>query len=320
MRHPKRFLQDFADEELEPRKRSAVAEHVSRCSGCATVVEGHRRFRFALARSDAPEPPTDLSHRILGRMVGHHSLAPAAGASAVERSHRTEKVAPVSRWISLAAAGGTVAVAGAVLAGAYVVGADSSSAPVAEADAASALRTGWESVAPETPADLDARQLNRLREGGWFCPELEAMGFELRSAEGITVSGRPTIELVLGNGTDTITVYEQRSVDLSRTVDTPPVNAVTGNPVTEDGFEHIGGAERDMWVQPGEPWQVVLDSSSVTYTVVSNMAASAMPQTLNQLIATEHAQLVPLTSDLDNSMMTRILRGLTVLADPGHTQ
>ncbi|WP_253904352.1 hypothetical protein [Arthrobacter sp. Br18] len=248
-----------------------------------------------------------------------YSLPAGASASGVRR-RRLRKAVPASRWASLAAAGGTVVVAGAVLTGAYIVGAENGSTPVAGAGATSALRTGWESVAPETPAVLDAAQLDRLREGGWYCPVLEAMGFELRSAEGITVSGRPTLELVLGNGTDTITVYEQRRVDPVQEAAAPPVNALTGNPVTVDGFEHIGGTERDMWVQPGEPWQVVLDSSSVTYTVVSSMAAAAMPQTVNQLVATEHSQLVPSAPAPDNSTMTRILRGLGLLADPDRMQ
>lgn len=320
MRHPRKFLQDFADEELEPRKRAAVAEHLLRCSHCAALIDDHRRLRSVLARTDAPKPPEDLPDRILGRMSGSSSVPSAAGASATELRLGTRRALPTTRRIPLMAMGGAAAAAAAILAGAYVVGAEDGSTPVAGADAASALRAGWESVAPETPAVLDAGELDLLREDGWYCPELEAMGFALRSAEGITVGGRPTLELVLDNGTDTITVYEQRRLNSARDAGTPPVNAVTGNSVTVDGFEHIGGTERDMWVHPGEPWQVVLHSPSVTYTVVSSMAASAMPQALNQLVATEHAQLAPPPHGPDNSMMTRILRGLGVLADPGRAQ
>ncbi|MBG6216529.1 hypothetical protein IWX75_000973 [Arthrobacter sp. CAN_A6] len=320
MRHPKRFLQDFADEELEPRKRAAVAEHLLRCSHCARLIDEHRRLRVLLARTDAPELPVDLSGRIFDRTSSSSSGSSAAGASATELPRGARRTVPSARRTPLVAVGGLAAASAAILAGAYVVGVEGGGVPVAGADAASALRTGWESVAPETPAVLGAVQLDRLRENGWYCPELEAMGFALRSAEGRTVGGRPTLELVLSNGTDLITVYEQRRMDSAGDPDTPPVNAVTGNPVTVDGFEHIGGTERDMWVHPGEPWQVVLDSPSVTYTVVSTMAAAAMPQTLNQLVATEHAQLAPPPHGPDNSTMTRILRGLSVLADPGQAQ
>ena len=216
-------------------------------------------------------------------------------------------------------------VAAVLLTSAYVVGSETAPSPAEAASGTSALRAGWESVASETPTPLDTQQLDTLRAGGWYCPELESLGFTLRSAEGITVAGRPTLELVLENGGETITVYEQRKVDDVGPAGTaggaggvggPPVTAVTGEPVTASGFDHIGGTDRDVWVRSGEPWQVVLDSPSVTYTVVSTLPASDMPGTLSQLVTTEHAQLALAPQQAEDSMVERIIRGLSEMTHP----
>lgn len=214
------------------------------------------------------------------------------------------------------AAGGSAVVVTVLLSSAYVVGSQASPTPVEAASGTTALRAGWESVAPQTPALLDTEQLDILRAGGWYCPELESLGFTLTSAEGITVAGRPTLELVLENDGETVTVYEQRKVSESGAADGPPVDAVTGRTVTAAGFEHVGGTDRDVWVRSGTPWQVVLDSPSVTYTVVSTLPAAAMPGTLNQLVTTEHAQLSLAPQAEDDSMMSRIVRGLSMITDP----
>ena len=94
------------------------------------------------------------------------------------------------------------------------------------------------------------------------------------------------------------------------------MTAVTGEPVTTSGFDHIGGTDRDVWVRSGEPWQVVLDSPSVTYTVVSTLPASAMPGTLSQLVTTEHAQLALAPQPPEDSMVERIIRGLSTMTHP----
>ncbi len=265
-----------------------------------------------------PAPDPALQHRLLSR--GFAASPPSmerAGSSAafVREHHESTSGRSRSRGVVLAA-GGTVVVAGTLLAGAYVVGAGNGAVTADAATGVTALRAGWESVAPRTPAQLDTDQLETLREGGWYCPELESLGFTLRSAEGITVGGRPTLELVLENDGDTVTVYEQRKVTEASEAETAPVSAVTGDPVTAAGFELIGGTDRQVWVRSGEPWQVVLDSPSVTYTVVSTLPAAAMPQTLSQLVTTEHAQLSLSPQVQHDSTMERIIRGLSMMTQP----
>ncbi|MHA7241140.1 anti-sigma factor family protein [Arthrobacter sp. TMS1-12-1] len=318
MFHPHRSLQDLVDGELSDRRRIAVERHVSRCSSCAAALSRIRALKSTLLGLDRPDPHPDLRRRLLSPGFGGSAAprAPHTGSSAAFVREHHERTGPQRRRPVLAAVGGSAVVAAAILASAYVVG--SEVPPVAEGTATgtTALRAGWESVAPRTPTVLDTDQLETLRAGGWYCPELEALGFTLRSAEGITVGGRPTLELVLENDGDTVTVYEQRKVggvSVDRHVPPAPVNAVTGNSVVSDGFEHIGGAARDVWVRPGAPWQAVLDSPSVTYTVVSDLPPASMPQTLSQLVTTEHTQLSLAPQGREDSTVDRILRGLSMI-------
>ncbi|MDQ0735607.1 anti-sigma factor family protein [Arthrobacter agilis] len=323
MLHPHRSLQDLVDGELSDRRRIAVERHVSRCASCTASVARLRSLKSALLGLRNPSPDPGFQQRLLSPHVGSGSTP----RSSAEREERTgssaafvrahhERTAPRRRHRTLVLAGGSAVAAASVLAAAYVVGSEAVPVTAEGARGATALRAGWDSVAPQTPTYLDTGQLETLREGGWYCPELESLGFTLQSAEGITVGGRPTLELVLENDGDTVTVYEQRKVGDAGGLDEPPLNAVTGSPVSSDGFEHIGGADRDIWVRSGEPWQVVLDSPTVTYTVVSDLPAAAMPQTLNQLVATEHAQLSLSPQGQDDSMMARIIRGLSRITHP----
>ncbi|WP_167398956.1 anti-sigma factor family protein [Arthrobacter pityocampae] len=330
MLHPRRSLQDLVDGELSDRRRIAVERHVSRCPSCAAALERVRGLKSTLLGLSRPHPHPDFQRRLLSSgskgSAGSAGTArtadfpdpwgPVGGSSAaVVRDHHGH--APRRRRPALALAGGAAAVAAAVLVSAYVVGAEAR--PVATAAVGTtALRSGWESVAPRTPTYLDTDQLETLRDGGWYCPELEALGFTLQSAEGITVDGRPTLELVLENDGATVTVYEQRKVGatVDRGAAPTPLNAVTGNSVAADGFEHIGGSVQDVWVRAGAPWQAVLDSPSVTYTVVSDLPPAAMPQTLSQLVTTEHAQLSPSMQGQGDSMVERIVRGLSMITHP----
>ena len=322
MLHPRRSLQDLVDGELSDRRRIAVERHVSRCSACAETVTRLRGLKSALLGLSNPSPDPALQRRLLSpgfesslKSSPHGHDVRSGSSAAFVRAHH-ERTSPRRRHRTLLVAGGSAVAATSVLAGAYVVGAEVPPEAVGSGTGTAALRSGWESVAPRTPTYLDAGQLETLRAGGWYCPDLESLGFTLSSAEGITVGGRPTLELVLENDGATVTVYEQRKVGGVRQAGTPPVNAVTGNIVTSDGFEHIGGADQDLWVRSGEPWQVVLDNPTVTYTVVSDLPAAAMPRTLSQLVTTEHAQLALTPQVQDDPMMERILRGLSRITHP----
>lgn len=318
MRHPRRSLQDLVDGELSDRRRMAVERHVARCAACSAAVERLHGFKSALLGLRSPSLDPDFQRRLLTPIPGRPADWGEArtGSSATLAREHHERTGHHRRHTLIAAASGSAVVATAILASAYAVGTEAHTVTADPATGTTALRAGWESVAPKTPTYLDTDQLETLRAGGWYCPELESLGFTLRSAEGITVAGRPTLELVLENDGDTVTVYEQRRVSEVRQADALPVNAVTGNAVTADGFDHIGGAGQDVWVRSGEPWQVVLSSPTVTYTVVSDLPAASMPQTLSQLVTAEHAQLALSPQVGDDTMIDRIIRGLSTITHP----
>lgn len=332
MFHPRRVLQDLVDGELSDRRRIAVERHVSRCTSCAETVSQLRNLKSTLLGLRLPVPYPALRSKLLaadfqrrepGAVAWGHAVGTPTSAGTSHGGARSV-ARPVSGTASgrgrrrplVAAAGGSAIVASLVLAGAYVVGSGSGPAPAEVAGGDLALRAGWDSVVPRTPTMLDTEQLQSLRAGGWYCPELESLGFTLTSAEGRTVAGRPTLELVLQNDGETVTVFEQRKVTGMGGPDGSPIDAVTGETVTTAGFDHVGGTNRDVWVRSGEPWQVVLDSPSVTYTVVSTLPAAAMPATLSQLVTTEHAQLSLAPRTDDYSMMDRIIRGLSLMTHP----
>lgn len=292
---------------------------MARCAPCARTVARLRALKSSLLGLRNPSLDPEFQRRLLtpdhATYVNRADHRPRA---ARHRPYPAPDRRPGSTRLPHAlplVVAGTATAAALVLTSAYVLGAPPQPATADGAGAGTGtVRAGWNSAVPQTPALLDEQQLDLLRAGGWHCPELASLGFVLRSAEGITVAGRPTLELVLENGSDTVTVYEQRRSGARGTA--APSNAVTGNTVTKDGFEQVGGTDRQVWVRSGDPWQVVLDSPSVTYTVVSDLPAAQMPRTLSRLVTTERAQLSFSQPEEADSVVDRILRGLTVLTSP----
>lgn len=323
MRHPKRHLADFVDGELPSGRRRAVENHLARCGACREIVQAHRGVRSRLQNSEIPRPDDDLVGRIMA--TAHHGPADAQVDLTDAFGHHREQPRRMSGFAArhrtpIAVTGGLAVVTLATLTGAYALGVESEDDIVADTGRNGALLAGWESVAPETPSLLDASELEELRGGGWYCPDLEMMGFTVSSAEAMTVAGRPALMMVLEDGANSVTIYEQRKLGTGRQPEaSPPVNAVTGNLVTEDGFERIGGMQRQLWVHPGHSWQVVLDSRSVTYTVISSLPAAEMPTAVNQLVLAEHSRLAP-TTQTAHDPLSRILRGLNKLAQPSSGQ
>lgn len=162
-----------------------------------------RRERQYLERlRDAPIPPAsdDLTARLLART----SELAAEPQPAAERPG----AAGAAVRVLAMTAGSTVAAAGVLAVGAFAAAGD----PVIRtgADTSAALAH----VSSQTPADgraLSAEQLSRLRTEGWACPELEAMGFHLESAQAVVIDGQPAVSLRLSDGSHYATVTEQHS-------------------------------------------------------------------------------------------------------------
>jgi hypothetical protein len=148
-------------------------------------------------------------------------------------------------------AGGTVAAAVVLAAGAFAVAGDPAQAGGAAAAATLAH------VSAQTPADgraLSAERLSGLRAEGWVCPELEAMGFHLESAKAMVVEGGPAVELKLSDGTHYATVTERHTAG-------PEAQPAAG-----------AGGER-LQVLASSPWSAMYRAPGRTFTYESNLPA-----------------------------------------------
>ncbi|WP_081746482.1 zf-HC2 domain-containing protein [Arthrobacter sp. H5] len=316
MRHPTRFLADFVDGELTGSRRTSVEDHLSRCGACRRAVEQEQLIRRRVRSSDIPDPAEDLCERILRRSGIGEQRSSAASWDVAHTEHQKPSGFATRHRNAMAVGGGLAVVTLATLTGAYALGSEVETGRGNGGQASSSLVAGWQSVAHDTPARLSSDQLTQLRQGGWYCPELGSMGFEVISADAITVGGSPALRLVLEDGSDSVTIYEHRKLEGANVSQAAPVNAVTGNTVTADGFERIGGMQREVWVHPGHSWQIVLDSESVTYTVVSSLPVADMPRAVNQLVLAEHSQLAQGHTVAPADPLSRILRGLSKLTQP----
>lgn len=299
MRHPTRDLRAFVDDELDTGRRAAVARHLDRCPSCRGEVAEERRLRSRLRAMAPPPPAPGLEDRI----------AVSAAAAA-----RRPPARPATARGALAVAAGLGLAGVVVIAGTYVVG--SNLGGVAEGQRAS-LAAGWE--AASTTEELDDASLDRLRDSGWTCPELESLGLELVSARAVQIAGEPAIELQLAGEDEQIIVYEQRpgAGGQARQAAPSAVNALTGRPAGEDGFvpdpDSVGA---QLWEHPDDPGVAVLASSSVTYTLESSLPVRSLPEAIDELALTESARLVPASAP-DTDLLDRIVRGLSDFTMPG---
>jgi hypothetical protein len=165
-------------------------------------------------------------------------------------------------------AGGTVAAAGVLAAGAYAAAGD----PVT--GTATATPAALSQVSSQTPADgraLTADQLTRLRSEGWACPELEAMGFHLESAKAVVIDGQPAVFLRLTDGAHYATVTEQHP---------PGPDAAVPSSATQEAATQ-GAAAQDAAAQPANPvqlggaspWSATYRAPGRTFTYVSDLPA-----------------------------------------------
>jgi anti-sigma factor RsiW len=226
------------------RRHQRTASHIQSCPECASAVRRERQYLERLR--DAPIPPAsdDLTARLLARTQG------LAAQPSETVPHRPAPRAAV-RVLALTA-GGTVAAAGVLAAGAFAVAGD----PL-PADAATAATLSQ--ISAQTPADgrtLSAERLSGLRSEGWVCPELEAMGFHLESAKAMVLEGRPAIELKLSDGTHYATVTERH-------------NPAAGTPDDADA----GQAGPPLQILTSSPWSATYRTQGRTFTYVSDLPA-----------------------------------------------
>lgn len=307
MRHPRRHIREFLDAELSERKRASVQAHLERCAPCRTLVEEERRLRIRLRSMSIPLPGDDLARRIVAGGAGPSGSLPA------------ERHRPRNRRRYAVAVGGVLTlVSGFVLAGAYVLGslADASISGPQQAH----LLAGWDQVASGPDRVLSPEQLQELRASGWSCPELSELGFRLEDASALQVAGNPAVALVLSRDEEKITLYEQRRAEGSTSQEV--LHAVSGRPVTEDGFTLQTGnpaTAPKVWQNPAKPGEAVLSTSNVTYTLFASGPDEMIDGAMHELSLTESARLLVPARDRDSGPVDRVMRGISLLAGAGRS-
>lgn len=305
MRHPRRHIREFLDDELPQRKRASVQAHLERCAPCRSLVEEERRLRIRLRSMSIPLPGEDLARRIV---AGGASL-PAAAEAKRPRTRARYAVA-VGSILTL--------VSGFVLAGAYVLGtlADEPFSAPQQAH----LLAGWNQVTQSQTGKLSSDQLQKLRDSGWSCPELSELGFTLEEATATHVAGQPAVALVLARNGEKITLYEQRPGEGE--TNTSVLHAVSERPVSEEGFTLQTGNSATsprVWRDPAKPGQAVLSTGNVTYTLAASASNEMVAGAVNELSLTESARLLVPSKDRDSGPVDRVMRGLSLLAGAGRS-
>ncbi|MEB7448341.1 zf-HC2 domain-containing protein [Arthrobacter koreensis] len=302
MRHPKRHLRAFLDEELPARRRAAVQTHLSRCAACRCAVEEERRLRSRLRALKVPAPREDLASRIVADSASRPQCAPGPGRG---------------RY-AVAIGGILTMVSGFVLAGAYILGSIADE-PLSAPQQAHLL-AGWNQLAEQRSGGLSAEDVQDLRNAGWSCPELDGLGFTLASARTLQVAGHPAVAMELTRNGETLTVYEQRP----REGDTNPevLHAVSGRPVAEEGFYAVtrtADTAPRVWKDETRPGEAVLSARNVTYTLRSSVPEETLSSVVGELSLSESARLLVPARDPDSGAVDRVLNGLALLSGAGRS-
>ncbi|WP_255482070.1 anti-sigma factor [Pseudarthrobacter sp. NBSH8] len=227
------------------RRHHRGAEHVQACAECAAALKRERQYIERLRDAAVPPASDDLTARLLAR-----TQLLAAAAEPAQRPYRPVKV------IALAA-GGTAAAAGILAVSAFALAGDST--PVAQA----AIKGSLVQHTAQLPADgreLDAPQLLALRSEGWVCPELEQLGFHVRSANAITLNGRPAVELRLSDGSHYATIVEQHPAD-------------AGQESGQDADLSTNESHEKLMVSNLAPWTATIKTTAGIFTVESDLPA-----------------------------------------------
>ncbi|WP_426763588.1 anti-sigma factor [Pseudarthrobacter sp. 1G09] len=223
-------------------RHARTSSHVASCPECALAMRRERQYLERLREAPIPPASNDLTARLLERT----SLLAAQPVPATPPATGSLTAARVLAM----AAGGTVAAAGVLGVGALAAAGEplpgNSVAPATLAQ-----------VSAHTPADgraLTADQLRSLRQEGWACPVLEAMGFRLESAKAVVRDGQPAVELRLSDGSHYATVTEQHA----------------GNTAA---VEAVGRQGSPVQVLGTSPWSATYTSGGRTFTFESNLPA-----------------------------------------------
>ena len=219
------------------RRHHRGSDHVQTCAECAAALKRERQYIERLRDAAVPPASEDLTARLLAR-----TQLLAAAAEPAPSQYRAAKVLAL-------AVGGTAAAAGILAVSAFALAGDS--LPLAQ----TAINGSLVQHTAQLPADgreLSAPQLLALRSEGWVCPEMESLGFHVRSANAITLNGRPAVEMHLSDGWHYATIVEQHPADAER---------------------NSGQSEGKLLVSNLAPWRATVETMAGMFTVESDLPA-----------------------------------------------
>lgn len=226
------------------RRHHRGADHVQTCAECAAALKRERQYIERLRDAAVPPASEDLTARLLVRT---QLLAAAAPAPSQYRAAR----------VLAFAAGGTAAAAGILAVSAFALAGDS--LPVAQ----TAINGSLVQHTAQLPADgreLSTPQLLALRSEGWVCPELESLGFHVRSANAITLNGRPAVEMHLSDGLHYATIVEQHPADAEQTPE-------------QNSGQNTGQNEGKLLVSNLAPWTATVETTAGIFSFESDLPA-----------------------------------------------
>ena len=308
MRHPKRLLREFLANEASPSQVAAVQAHLARCSSCRAEAARQRRSQSRLRAAEVPRPSPELQEYF------ERTAAPRAG-SAHGFAGEYERADGRRRRSAMVAAGAAAAV-GLVLSTAYLLG--GWSLGPALTTSAPSLAAGWSDVTGGEGRQLTAEQIDALRAHGWACPELQAEGMSLVTAQAVRVDGQPAVLMQLEGNGKSVTVYETRADG-----GTPElaVDGFSGHPVTDEGYvlkeEKRALGRPQIWLHPQHPQQAVVSSPRVTYSIGATPDHQVLDAAVSEISLAESSRLVRHVPDTAQGMWDRIQRGLSVMTGAG---
>ncbi len=289
-------------------------EHLRHCPDCRAALNRERQYLERLRGAAVPEASQDLTARLLQhtQRLANEQIPPVANSRT--RGGATRGGAWRGLRIAGLAAGTLTVSAGALGLAAYAVAGDTApQAGIGAGNAASSLSNAFtggppglmttpEFVAtpdfrPTAPVNLSSEQLDALRDQGWACPELGAMGFHVVSAKATMHNGHPAVELRLESNGHYATVVEEhlQASDL----------AVTGRP-----------ASAQLSLTQGTPWEAVYRTSAAVLSYSSDLPADIADDAVPELVRAGDSMISTKAPQASETWSERMIRGLRTLLRP----
>jgi len=270
------------------------------------ALRRERQYLERLRGSSVPEASQDLAARLIQHTERLANQPDPSGSTPYYSTFAEQR--PRFRGLRLAGiTAGVLAVsAGALAVSAYVVAGDAEPQILAATSDAGSLSGAWTSSPSEAmvgPAfragnalSLSPLQLESLREEGWACPELAAMGFHVVSAQAIRHNGNPAVEIRLENDGHYATIVEEHLPD--------------------NGSASGSSTSARLSVTQGTPWKAVYTMPAAVISYASDLPADAADDAVPEIVRAGESMAVHAAPGDQEPWYKRVLRGLQTLLRP----